>query len=49
MTLRQYEAFLKTVECASVSAAAQALGVPVLTEQEFLAMLQDAPAEQETT
>ena len=28
---------------------AQALGVPVLTEQEFLAMLQDAPAEQETT
>ena len=27
MTLRQYEAFLKTVECASVSAAAQALGV----------------------
>ena len=25
------------------------LGVPVLTEQEFLAMLQDAPAEQETT
>ena len=30
-------------------AAAQALGVPVLTEQEFLAMMQDAPAEQETT
>ena len=28
---------------------AQALGVPVLTEQEFLAMLQDATAEQETT
>ena len=28
---------------------AQALGVPVLTEQEFLAMMQDAPAEQETT
>ncbi len=28
---------------------AQALGVPVLTEQEFLAMLQDAPVEQETT
>ena len=28
---------------------AQALGVPVLTEQEFLAMLQDAPAEPETT
>ena len=28
---------------------AQALGVPVLTEQEFLAMLQDTPAEQETT
>ena len=28
---------------------AQALGVPVLTEQEFLAMLQDVPAEQETT
>ena len=28
---------------------AQALGVPVLTEQEFLAMLQDAPAEQEST
>ena len=28
---------------------AQVLGVPVLTEQEFLAMLQDAPAEQETT
>ena len=27
MTLRQYEAFLKTVECAGVSAAAQALGV----------------------
>ena len=28
---------------------AQALGVPVLTEQEFLAMLLDAQAEQETT
>ena len=28
---------------------AQALGVPVLTEQEFLAMLQDTPAEPETT
>ncbi len=28
---------------------AQALGVPVLTEQEFLTMLQDAPAEPETT
>ncbi len=28
---------------------AQALGVPVLTEQEFLAMLQDVPVEQETT
>ena len=28
---------------------AQALGVPVLTEQEFLAMLQDTPAEQGTT
>ena len=28
---------------------AQALGVPVLTEQEFLAMLQDIPAEPETT
>ena len=27
VTLRQYEAFLKTVECAGVSAAAQALGV----------------------
>ena len=27
----------------------QALGVPVLTEQEFLAMLQDAPVEQEMT
>ena len=28
MTLRQYEAFLKTVACASVSAAARELGVP---------------------
>ena len=27
MTLRQYEAFLKTVACASVSAAARELGV----------------------
>ena len=32
-----------------VEETAAALGVPVLTEQEFLAMLQDTPAEQETT
>ena len=32
-----------------VEETAAALGVPVLTEQEFLAMLQDAPAEPETT
>ena len=32
-----------------VEETAAALGVPVLTEQEFLAMLQDAPAEQEST
>ena len=31
MTLRQYEAFLKTVACASVSAAARELGVSPLT------------------
>ena len=36
-------------ELPAARAAAQALGVPVLTEQEVLALLQDAPAEQETT
>ena len=40
MTLRQYEAFLKTVECASVSAAAQALGVSQSALTQLLAGLE---------
>ena len=40
MTLRQYEAFLKTVECAGVSAAAQALGVSQSALTQLLAGLE---------
>ena len=40
MTLRQYEAFLKKVECASVSAAAQALGVSQSALTQLLAGLE---------
>ena len=40
MTLRQYEAFLKTVECAGVSAAAQALGVSQSALTQLLALMQ---------
>ena len=40
MTLRQYEAFLKTVQCASVSAAAQALGVSQSALTQLLAGLE---------
>lgn len=40
MTLRQYEAFLKTMECASVSAAAQALGVSQSALTQLLAGLE---------
>jgi len=40
VTLRQYEAFLKTVECASVSAAAQALGVSQSALTQLLAGLE---------
>ena len=39
VTLRQYEAFLKTVECAGVSAAAQALGVSQSALTQLLAGL----------
>lgn len=40
VTLRQYEAFLKTVECAGVSAAAQALGVSQSALTQLLAGLE---------
>ena len=42
VTLRQYEAFLKTVECAGVSAAAQALGVSQSALTQLLALMQAA-------
>lgn len=40
MTLRQYEAFLKTVACASVSAAARELGVSQSALTQLLAGLE---------